>query len=386
MSHTRLPWSRLLLLASVCCLAMISELLPSSFIQEMASDFQVELGSMSLFIGCYAIMSALIGIPLTRVFSHVNRKHYLMAVCLAYSLSNLAIGLASNFIFAFAARLVAGAVAGALWAMIASYPIRFLPEEVAGRGTAIVLAGVTVGLSLGLPLATSLAKMLDWRAGFFLVAGLYAAVTVIGYFGFPSVAGEAYTAENNYSQLLKDHGTRVVCVLTLLLVGAQYLSYIFIQLLAEHNLMSVNTVQFAFGIGALASIGIVARVIDRHLIRLGLSIMGISIIALLLISGANLAPWSQGLAYLGFILWGLSFTPVTTVLQTLATRRTQTGKSLANSLNATCYDLAIMLSSLLGSFLIQRTGLLAVTGSSIVLIICALILLFHSRHYWSSPS
>ncbi|WP_230082260.1 hypothetical protein [Aerococcus mictus] len=74
MSTKQLPWKNLLILAFIACIAMISELLPSGFLQEMASAFNVPLGRMSLFIGTYAIMSAAVGIPITRAFSQVNRK------------------------------------------------------------------------------------------------------------------------------------------------------------------------------------------------------------------------------------------------------------------------------------------------------------------------
>ncbi|AMB98848.1 hypothetical protein AWM75_02050 [Aerococcus urinaehominis] len=375
MKTNKMPWPSLLLLAFVACIAMISELLPAGFLQEMAGQYQVPLGQMSLFIGTYAIMSAVVGIPVTRLFSHVNRRYYLIAVCLAYAAANFVIAWAPNFILAFVARLVAGSSAGALWAMLGSYPVSFLPHHLAGRGTTIVLGGVTIGLSIGLPLATAFAKAVTWQAGFMLVASLFTVCALLGLKLFPSVAGEAYSAENNYLILLKNKDILIVSLVTILLVLAHYMSYIYIQLISEQAGVAVGSAQLAFGVGALVSIFVVARFIDQRLHGLAIAIAILAGLALLIL---NVLSQSSLLVYLAFVMWGLSFAPMTTVLQTACTQQVDRGKALANSLSATSYDIAIMLGSMIGGLTLTAIGLSGTLYLSIAVFILASVVIYKS--------
>ncbi|MDK7303277.1 MFS transporter [Aerococcus urinae] len=380
MSTKQLPWKNLLILAFIACIAMISELLPSGFLQEMASAFNVPLGRMSLFIGTYAIMSAAVGIPITRAFSQVNRKTYLLWVCGFFAVSNLFIAFAPNFLIAFLARIIAGAAAGALWAMLGSYPIGFLPLHLAGRGTAIVLAGVTFGLSVGLPLATLFAKAFGWRMGFVLITLLFIASALLGLKLFPPVEGEEYNADNNYGKLLKNKGILIASLATILIVMAQYISYIFIQLIAQTAGIAVASAQAAFGVGALLSIGIVARFIDRYLFKLTLAISALTAIAIFILVVNVSSPFIN---YMAFALWGLGFAPMTTLLQTATTKQVDHGKALANSVSATSYDLAIMLSSLLGSLTIASLGLDGTLWISIGFALAVFFLVFFNHKYFT---
>src|SRR5262249_57080984 len=71
----------------------------------------------------------------------------------------------------FAARLLAGVMGGTLWSMLAGYAARMVPARQRGRAIAVVLAGITVALSAGIPAGTALAGALGWRARFGLLAG-----------------------------------------------------------------------------------------------------------------------------------------------------------------------------------------------------------------------
>lgn len=371
--------ARLGLLSFVCCMALVSELLPTSFLKEMAADFKVPLSQMSLLIGIYAVMSVLAGIPVTRAFSWVNRRTYLIVVCLGFAISNLLIACSPTFTVAFIGRLLAGFTAGAMWAMIASYPIGFLPLQISGRGVAIVLSGVTIGVSVALPLVTSIIQWIGWRFGFLLVGGIFLLLAIIGRIGFVSVQGESYNAHNNYGLVLKKAGVRWCAFLTFLMVSAHYASYIFVQLIADRVSLSVSLAQAIFGIGALVSIAVIVPLIDRYLWRLALGMVA------LLIAALSIFIWmSKGCywGYLGFALWGAAFSPMTSILQTATTSQVDQGKPLANSINATSYDLAIMVASVLGGGALARTGLVGALRLSLLCLGFAFLIIWIKKSYF----
>ena len=208
-----------------------------------------------------------------------------------------------------------------------------------------------------------------------LVASLFTVCALLGLKLFPSVAGEAYSAENNYLILLKNKDILIVSLVTILLVLAHYMSYIYIQLISEQAGVAVGSAQLAFGVGALVSIFVVARFIDQRLHGLAIAIAILAGLALLIL---NVLSQSSLLVYLAFVMWGLSFAPMTTVLQTACTQQVDRGKALANSLSATSYDIAIMLGSMIGGLTLTAIGLSGTLYLSIAVFILASVVIYKS--------
>ena len=208
---------------------------------------------------------------------------------------------------------------------------------------------------------------------------MFLLLAIIGRIGFVSVQGEFYNAHNNYGLVLKNAGVRWCAFLTFLMVSAHYASYIFVQLIADRVSLSVSLAQAIFGIGALVSIAVIVPLIDRYLWRLALGMV------VLLIAALSIFIWmSKGCywGYLGFALWGAAFSPMTSILQTATTSQVEQGKPLANSINATSYDLAIMVASVLGGGALARTGLVGALRLSLLCLGFAFLIIWIKKSYF----
>ena len=72
---------------------------------------------------------------------------------------------------------MAGVVAGLLWALLAGYAARLVPEEQKRRAIAIAMVGTPLALSLGVPAGTSLAQLVGWRLCFGMMSGANSCMT-----------------------------------------------------------------------------------------------------------------------------------------------------------------------------------------------------------------
>ena len=75
-------WPLFLLMASVTFLAILSELVPSGILLQLAQRLSVSELEAGVLIGWYAIASAVSGIPIIRWTMGVNRKHLLLILLL----------------------------------------------------------------------------------------------------------------------------------------------------------------------------------------------------------------------------------------------------------------------------------------------------------------
>ncbi|MFD9276090.1 MFS transporter [Streptomyces mirabilis] len=98
--------------------------------------------------------------------------------------------MSSWYALTFAARLGAGVMGGTLWAMLVGYAARMVPAERRGRAIAIVLGGITLSLSLGVPAGTALADAVGWRAAFGVLSVLAALLVLWVRWRVPGLPGE----------------------------------------------------------------------------------------------------------------------------------------------------------------------------------------------------
>jgi Major Facilitator Superfamily len=159
-----------------------------------------------------------------------------------------------------------GAMDGTLWAMLAGYAARMVAAERRGRAIAIVLAGITVALCLGIPLATAVATTIGWRTSFAALAVLAVVLVAWVRWKVPNLPGDVAAERVPLRRVAALPGIPTVLAVTMLLLLGHQAMYTYLAPLAERaGLGHTSLVLFVFGIATVAGIGIVATRIDRHL-------------------------------------------------------------------------------------------------------------------------
>ncbi|MEN1925241.1 MFS transporter [Luteimonas sp. MJ293] len=349
------------LMASVTFVGLLSELIPSGILPQMTEDLGVSESHIGMLVGVYALASAVGTIPLVTATLTVNRKHLLLVLLAGFAISNLVVGLASSYAVMVGARIVGGVCAGVMWPMIAAYGTRLVPPERQGWAITVILAGSTLGISVGLPVMTLVGLEFGWRTEF-LVFGLgVVVIAALCHLYLPAVPGEQRSRSNSPLTLLKNRAILMVILLTFLSVTGHYAVYTYIALLVETVQLAGGTgmALLVFGIGSVISVVASARVIDRWLQALVVSMLVLSAVSMLLFLAFARTP---GIAHFTFFLWGVSFGPLGAMYQTAIARQVDRGRDVATSLQSSVFNFSIMLAAGLGGVLLVRLAGAGVKG------------------------
>lgn len=349
------------LMASVTFVGLLSELIPSGILPQMSEDLGVSESRIGMLVGVYALASALCTIPLIRATLPVNRKQLLLVLLAGFAVSNLVVGLSSSYAVMVGARIVGGVCAGVMWPMIAAYGTRLVPPGLHGRVITVIMAGSTLGISVGLPAMTLVGLKFGWRAEFVVFGLGVALIGVLCHLHLPAVPGERRTRSNSPLTLLKNRAILVVILLTFLSVTGHYAVYTYIALLAGTVELGGGTgmALLVFGVGSVISVVASARIIDAWLRPLVVSMLVLSAASMLLFLGFARVP---GVAHFTFFLWGVSFGPLGAMYQTAIARQVDRGRDVATSLQSSVFNFSIMLAAGAGGVLLTRLADAGVRG------------------------
>lgn len=352
-------------MGSVTFMAILSELMPSGVLPEMAAGFGITEAQAGGFVGQYAIASALFGIPIVSATVEWDRKKLLQLLLVGFALANSIVGLTSIYWLAVVARIVGGICAGALWPMISAYGMSLVPSHEYGKAVAVIMAGTTLGMSLGLPIMTLIGTTFGFHIEFMVMGVSVVIIAVLCQIYLPHVAGEKRSKANSPLTLMKNKGVLLVILLTVLAVVANYGVYTYItNLVSDMNYPGIGVAQILFGIGSILSVLIAGRFIDRYLQPVCIGMLASAGMAMAFFYWIELTL----LHHLSFILWGIGFGALVTLFQTAVTRQVTKGTAIATSLQSAAFNFSIMIGSTVGGWLLA-------SGSSAPIVMLALILL-----------
>jgi predicted MFS family arabinose efflux permease len=159
-------------LALASCLAVTTEMLPVGVLPAIGRSFHVDDSVTGLLVSLYAVMVALLAVPLTLLTARFARKPLLLTTLACYALSNLLVSVAPTFAILAAGRAVGGVTHALFFSLCIGYVPRLVAGRQVGRALAIATGGAAAGFIVGVPLATSVGTAFGWRTSFGALAVL----------------------------------------------------------------------------------------------------------------------------------------------------------------------------------------------------------------------
>ncbi|MFD8000827.1 MFS transporter [Streptomyces mirabilis] len=365
-----LPLSGLLALSTAAFTAVLTELLPAGLLPRMAPALGVSAGLVGFLVTGYALASFLAAVPLTAALRGLPRRRVLTGTLLGFAFCNAVTALSSWYALTFAARLGAGVMGGTLWAMLVGYAARMVPAERRGRAIAIVLGGITLALSLGVPAGTALADAVGWRAAFGVLSVLAALLVLWVRWRVPGLPGEPADGRVPLRRVAALPGIVTVLSVTLLLLLGHQVMYTYVAPFAAHTGFGhTGLVLLVFGVATVVGIWIVGALVDAHLRRTlltALALIACAMAALAVSAGDPLA------LLVSVALWGAAFGGAPTLIQTaLVDASGPAHADVATSLQTTVYNAGIAAGSLTGGLVLESAGATALPWTSLPLIAAA---------------
>ncbi|WP_225085761.1 MFS transporter [Pectobacterium colocasium] len=378
--HDRLPVASLLALATAAFITILTEALPAGLLPQMAQGLAVSEAWVGQTVTIYAMGSLVAAIPLTAATQGVRRRLLLLSAIAGFAVANMITALSGSYMLTMAARFLAGVSAGLLWALLAGYAARMVPEHQKGRAIAIAMVGTPLALSLGVPAGTFLGNVIGWRMCFGMMSGLALILMLWVRIQVPDFAGQSAGKRLSLGRVFTMAGVRPVLCAVLAFVLAHNILYTYIAsfLAAVGMVAQTGLVLLVFGVTSLLGIWIVGVLIDRYLRALTLACSALFCLSVLAlgVAGDVLA-----VVYAAVAVWGVAFGGAATLFQTALVRTAEGGTDVAQSMLVTAWNMAIAGGGIIGGVLLERLGVAAFSPVLLVLLLIAFVVVWSARQH-----
>ncbi|WP_219519737.1 MFS transporter [Nonomuraea ceibae] len=357
----------LAVLFAVALTTITTETLPMGLLPQLSRGLAVTESWAGLLVGGYSLLIIATAVPLTTLTGRWDRRRLLLAVMALFAISNALLAAAPNYQVALLARLIAALGHGVLWSAMAGYAAGLVEPAKAGRAVAVVFAGNSAALTVGVPLGTLLGQAAGWRAVFAVLSGVSVLLVLAGRAVLPRQEGSARPV--GAGQALRIPSVRQVAAATALVMLGHFTLHTY--LVPYLGSAAAAPALFVFGLAGIAGVAAAGLLADRHA---GVALPG----CLGLLAAALVAlPVTGGPATITVIaVWGLAYAALPTLLQTLALQRAPGAGPGASALFIIAFNAGITAGSLAGgqALAFLGTGLLPVVA--VIPVLSALLVMW----------
>ncbi len=347
--------SGLLALTMAAFIGVLTESLPAGLLPQMRDGLGVSEALIGQLVTLYAIGTLVTAIPLTAATQGWRRRPLLLTAIVGFAIVNTVTALSTSYPLTLVARFLAGIFAGLLWALVAGYAARMVPDHLKGRAIAVAMIGPPVALSLGIPAGTVIGSLVGWRVAFGIMTGL--TLVLIGWVlaRVPDFPGQAADKRLSTAKVFLLPGIRSVLFVTLAFVLAHNILYTYIApfVASAGAAAPIGSVLTVFGVAAVAGIWVTGVWIDRRLRTL---VLGSTVVFALAAVALGLRGDMPAVLYAGVAAWGLAYGGVPTLFQTASAKTAGEAADVAQSMIVTVWNIAIAGGGIVGGVLLETAS------------------------------
>ncbi|ENB9665547.1 MULTISPECIES: MFS transporter [Pseudomonas] len=344
----------------------VAEFIIVGILPSISTAFAISLASAGSLVGLYALALA-IGTPFIVIgLGRFPKKTVLMMLIGVFLLGNLVSALAPNYPILLLGRIITALAHGSFFAIGATVAAGLAREGQASKAIAVMFAGLTLAMVIGVPLGSYLGNALGWRLPFYAVALLALLALLATAVWLPRQP--ASKAGNALGQLaaLRSPAIWAMMSVTVLGFGASFSAFTFITPILTDitgfSASSASVLLLVFGVATMIGNLLGGRLSDslgwERTLRLLFGVLALTLVAL-----ALSLPYKVLMVITVFV-WGIVAFGMTPAFQTgmLSTARLHTPKAVdfASGLNISAFNLGITLGERAGSVLVEN-GQLALT-------------------------
>ncbi|MDQ7809793.1 MFS transporter [Amycolatopsis sp. A133] len=333
---------------------VLSEFIVIAVLPDIVRQFGVSAGTAGLTLVLPGLLAAVAAPVLTLAFGSLDRRVVLWGLTGVVALSDLLAALAPSFALVMTARLLLGAAIGAFWTIGAGVGPRLVPAARVTRATSLIMAGISAGTVVSLPVGHLVAQHWGWRSALFGVGALSVLVLLLQLRVLPRMpAGKALHA-GDVLGLLRRPRARVGLVLSALLFFGHFGAYTFVSsYLGDRAGFSASTVAvllLLYGIAGFVGNFTAGATLNRSLpatLGTAAAVLALSLLAL--------GQWhAQPLVIVALCAWGIGFGAVPISLQTNMMRGETAEGALA--LFVTVSQVSLAAGSFVGGLVVDHAG------------------------------
>ncbi|PWC18855.1 MFS transporter [Brenneria corticis] len=371
----------------------VAEFIVVGVLPAIAADLDVSLARAGGLVGLYALALA-IGTPLVVLgLARLPRRPVLLTLVGVFLVGNLLAALSASYAMLLTGRIVTAVAHGSFFAIGATVAARLAPQGQASRAIALMFAGLTLAMVIGVPLGSFIGNGFGWRLPFFAVALLAAVAWAATARWVPELSAPSAGRAATQLAVLGQPAILAMMSVTILGFGASFAAFTFVTpILTGITGFSIHGASLLLMVfGAATLVGNLAG--GRLAASLGWAVALRRMLAGLLLALAALAllmPYKLAMVPLLFVWGALAFgmSPgfQAGMLDT-AERWTPRAVDFASALNISAFNLGITLGETAGSALVAQDRLAQTPWVGVLLALLAQLplLWLAQRHRRLSP-
>jgi predicted MFS family arabinose efflux permease len=186
---SRAEWGLILVLVAVQFTHMVDFVIIMPLGERLMDELSLTEPQFGRLMSAYAWAAGLASLAASLVMDRFDRRTVLLTMYAGFTVSTLLCGLAPNYELLLAARTLAGVFGGVAAVAVMTVIGDVFPPAKRGRATGAVMSAFAVASIVGLPIGLALSGGFGWGTPFVALAGLSAAVWVLGWLRLPHVRG-----------------------------------------------------------------------------------------------------------------------------------------------------------------------------------------------------
>lgn len=327
----------------------VTEFAPMGLLPVIAHDLHVSIPAAGLLISAYAI-GVMLGAPLmTLTTGRVPRRTLLIGLAGIFTIGNLLAAISDSYGMLLFARIVTSLNHGAFFGVGSIVAASLVPPQRQAGAVAAMFMGLTIANVVGVPIATWVGEVMDWRVAFWGIAALGVVTMVALRLTLPAMP--APTGGDALAELRVLARRPVLAALGLTVLGASAMFTVFtyiVPILREQTHASlgfVTAMLVTYGLGLTIGNWLGGLYADRSADRT--LIVTLASLSAVLILFAGLMSYSVPTAILVF-LWGVASFALVPTLQVRVMAAAAEAPNLASSMNIGAINLGNAIGAALG--------------------------------------
>jgi predicted MFS family arabinose efflux permease len=343
------------LTAAVFC---TTEFLPVGILRYISAGLNVSEGTAGYMVSAPGLLAALAAPLLTVAIKSLDRRMVLWVLVALLMASNLIDMLAPNFPVLIVGRVLFGIGLGGFWAIGAGLGGRLVEEKFAARATAIIFAGVSVGMLIGGPAGALIGDVYGWRPAFGASLLLSTAALVLQLIFLPPLRVRQSVAARDLLGIWRSGNGKVGLIAMFLVLCGQFAAYTyvtpFLAQVSGFDGKAISSILLGYtAIGLLGNFLGGAGAGRNVKMTFLLTIVFVLLPLLLLPTLGHDKAWALAL----LAVWGLAYGAMPVALQVWMAKAAKDAPEGGMALFVGNFQISIALGSLTGGLLIDMRGI-----------------------------
>jgi predicted MFS family arabinose efflux permease len=351
-------WAAVFTIALTAAVFCTTEFLPVGILRYISAGLGVSEGTAGYMVSAPGLLAALAAPFLTVAIKNLDRRVVLWVLSALLMASNLIAMLAPSFPVLIAGRVLFGIGLGGFWAIGAGLGGRLVEEKFVARATAIIFAGVSIGMLIGGPAGALIGDLAGWRPAFGLSLLLSTVALVLQLIFLPPLRVRQSVAARDLLGIWRSTNGKIGLIAMFLVLCGQFATYTyvtpFLAQVSGFDGKAISSILLGYtAIGLLGNFlggaGAGRNVKTTFL----LTIVFVLLPLLLLPTLGHSKPWAIAL----LAVWGLAYGAMPVALQVWMAKAATDVPEGGMALFVGNFQISIALGSLAGGLIIDMSGI-----------------------------